>query len=353
MHDHASWSLNLGRWGSVHVRLHMFFLLFAAFTFYLSWRGGQSGGVSGVDWLAVQSICVLMIAVVIHEVGHWLAARRVGGSLNCIVLGPLGGLTAVRGVRDPRWELLAHLAGPAANLAVCLLCLPPLMTGSGIAGLLNPLAPEGLVVANQSAFWTPLRLLFWINWSLALINLLPVFPFDGGRALRSAVLWKWPDAGRPAASQLVAMLARFIAVGIIIIAFLLQVDVTASVLPVRFALMLLAIFLFFSAQHEERRCVEEIAQDDVLRTGEFPSDLADLERAFSRSPAHPSGPLQRWMQRRRQSRIRRQLEREAAEERSVDEILARLHRYGMNALSPEDKALLERVSARLRSRQRY
>jgi Zn-dependent protease len=351
MHDHVSWSLSLGRWGGVRVRLHMFFLLFAAFTFYLSWHDSHSGLSQTVDWLAVQILLVLLISVVLHEAGHLVAAWRMGGRLDTIVLGPLGGLTSVHGVREPRSEMVVHMAGPAANFAVCLVCVPILAkTSSGFVGLLHPLAPQGLAISGSSAVLRLLQLLLWINWSLALLNLLPVFPFDGGRAFRAAVLIKWPEAGRPAASQLVVTVAKFIAIGIFITAFLLHFGDAESVLPMRFALVLLAIFLFFSAQHEERRCAEEIENDDLLRWGEFSSDLSGLERAFSESGTPATGPLKRWMERRRELRIERQLEVEAAEERSVDEILDRLHKRGMDALSPADKALLERVSARLRSR---
>jgi Zn-dependent protease len=351
MHDHASWSLNLGRWGGVRVRLHMFFLLFAAFTFYLSWRSNYYGQSNSVDWLAVHILCVLLVSVAIHEVGHLIAAWRFGGRLESVVLGPLGGLTSVRDIRQPRSELVAHLAGPAANLTICLLCIPILMaTSTGFVGLLHPLAPQGLAIGEHSMLLRSLQLLFWVNWSLALINLLPVFPFDGGRALRAIVLIKWPEAGRPAASHLVVTVAKFIAVGVFITAFLLKFGDAENVLPMRFALVLLAIFMFFSAQHEERRCAEEVDSDDLLMCGEFSSDLSELEQALSQSSVRPTGPVKRWMERRRELRIERQLEVEAAEEQSVDEILDRLHKRGMDALSSADKALLERVSARLRSR---
>jgi Zn-dependent protease len=329
----------------------MFFLLFAAFTFYLSWHDNQNGSAQTVDWLAVQILFVLFVSVVIHEAGHLVAAWRVGGRLDTVVLGPLGGLTSVQGVREPRFEIVAHLAGPATNLAVCLVCLPILATtSSGFAGLLHPLAPQGLAVGDGTTLLSLLQLFFWINWSLALLNILPVFPFDGGRAFRAALLVKWPEAGRPATSQAVVTIAKFVAVGIFITAFLLRFEDAQSVLPMRFALVLLAIFLFFSAQHEERRCAAEVENDDLLRSGEFSSDLSDLERAFSESDGPSGGSLKRWVERRRELRIERQLEVEAAEEQSVDEILGRLHEQGMDALSSADKALLERVSARLRSR---
>ena len=351
MHDHASWSLSLGRWGSVHVRLHMFFLLFAAFTFYLSWRDNQASGSSGIDWVVAQSLGVLLLSVALHEVGHVFAAWRLGGSVTCVVLGPLGGLTSVKGIRDHRSELVAHLAGPAVNFALCLLCVPVLLATSGnLLGLLAPLAPEGLTESNGFSFLIPVKLCFWINWTLTLVNLLPVFPFDGGRALRAAILLKWPEAGRGAASQFVASVAKFVAVGVFITAFLLDFEDAGSLIPMRFALILLSIFLFFSAQHEERRSA---ASDDgnLLFDSDLTSDLSGLEREFARTPGHSSGPLRRWLDRRREIRARRQSELEAQEEQCVDEILTRLHEYGMGSLSPEDKALLQRVSARFRSRQ--
>jgi Zn-dependent protease len=330
----------------------MVFLLFAAATFYLSWRDEQITGSSGLDWVVAQSLGVLLLSVALHEAGHVFAAWRLGGLVDSVVLGPLGGLTSVRGMQDHRSEVLAHLAGPAVNLALCLLCAPVLLATSGnLVGLLAPLAPEGLTESNGFAFLVPVKLCFWVNWTLVLVNLLPVFPFDGGRVLRSAILLKWPHAGRLAASQFVASTAKFIAVGIFVTAFLLHFDDADSLIPMRFALILLSIFLFFSAQHEERRSAASETDASLFDPAPVP-DLAGLEREFARNPGHAPGPLRRWLDRRREIRERRQSELEAHEEQRVDEILARLHKHGLDSLSPDDRALLQRVSARLRSRQR-
>jgi Zn-dependent protease len=351
MHDHASWSLSLGRWGSVHVRLHMLFLIFAACTFYLSWRDNQAGGTSGIDWVVAQSLGVLLLSVALHELGHVFAAWRLGGSVSCIVLGPLGGLTSVKELPDYRSELMAHLAGPAVNFVLCLLCTPILLATSGnLVGLLTPLSPEGLTESNGFSFLIPVKLCFWINWTLTLVNLLPVFPFDGGQALRAAILLRWPEAGRRAASQFVSSVAKFVAVGVFVTAFLLEFEDEGSLIPMRFALILLSIFLFFSARYEERRSAASDGGNRLLDS-ELTSDLSGLERELARTSGHPSGPLRRWLDRRREIRSQRQLEIEATEERCVDAILARLHEHGMDSLSAEDRALLERVSARFRSRQ--
>ena len=350
MHDHASWSLGFGRWGGVHVRVHMFFVLFAAFTCYLSWPDGKTAGSPKVDELAIYGLSILLVSVLLHEVGHLWAARRLGGRLDQIVLVPWGGLTTVRGIADPRAELLTHLAGPAAHVAVCLLCAPLLVGPSGhLLGLMNPLAPEQL--ADPPTALKLVRLAFWINWTLLLLNLLPVFPFDGGAAFRAAMLVKWPELGRRGASWVVASLAKVAVIAVAVLALVLPFDDESyGLVPLRFPLVLLCIFLYFSAQHEERRsAAEESDEDDPFSDSRLPANLSSLEHAVEQG-GDSSGPLQRWKERRRELRLRRQRALEAEEERRVDEILQRLHNHGMQALSPEDRALLDRVSARYRSR---
>ena len=153
-------------------------------------------GWTGWPWYA---LFILSASVLAHELGHWWAARRLGGRLDPLVLAPWGGLTSPRGIRDPGAELLVHLAGPAAQVAACLLLAPLLVSASGnLPGLLHPLAPEDLTVGTTAVVLA--KLTFWLNWTLLLVNLMPVFPFDGGAALRAAILLKWPDLGRRGAS---------------------------------------------------------------------------------------------------------------------------------------------------------
>lgn len=349
MHDHASWSVGFGRWAGVHVRVHMFFFLFAALTCYLSWWEGNVAGSPQVDRLAVCALLILLASVLLHELGHLWAAQRLGGRLDPLILVPWGGLTSTRGIREPGAELLVHLAGPAAQVAVCLLCAPLLVSASGnLPGLLHPLAPEDLTVGTTAIVVT--KLTFWLNWTLLLVNLLPVFPFDGGAALRAAILLKWPELGRRGASWLVASLAKAAVLGLAVLAFFVPFDDSHGLVPLRFALILLCIFLYFSAQHEDRRsAAEEADRDDPFSDPDIPGDLASLEGAIERRTDRP-GPLQRWLERRQELQHYHQLQQEAEEERSLDEILERLHQHGRESLSPEDRALLERVSARYRSR---
>jgi Zn-dependent protease len=350
MHEHASWSLNLGRWGGVHVRLHMAFLLFVAFTLYLSFQHTGGSGEQNTDWIAVQSLAVLLAGVLVHEWGHLWATKRLGGSVDQIVLGPLGGLAPPNGLRDPAAELLAHLGGPLANFVACLFCLPVLLaTSSAVAGLLCPWSPRG--VTEGGTLMVLVKLLFWINWGLLLVNLLPAFPFDGGGISRALILLRWPGVGRRGASVIVGHIAKVIALSMVVLPFLFPPDNEVTLLPTQFAFVLLGIFLFFSAQNEERREAVREAEEQMLRDFDVSVDLDQLEREFAHAAERPTGPLRRWLQRRQERRLSRQRQLEEEEERRVDEILAKLYQDGMQALSAEDRALLERVSARYRSRQ--
>src|SRR6185436_12091298 len=108
----------------------------------------------------------------LHEIGHCLAAFRVGGSADQIVLGPLGGLATPHVPHEPQNELACALAGPAVNFLVCLMLAPPLaMAGADVLGLLRPLQPKD--VTEGALLLAGLKLTFWINWLLVLVNMLP------------------------------------------------------------------------------------------------------------------------------------------------------------------------------------
>ncbi len=326
----------------------MFFLLFAACALFLQWQ--YVDVLPQLQWLVPCSLLVLFVSVLLHESGHVWFARRHEGVAEQIILGPLGGLVPVHVIGDPRAEFTAHLAGPAVNLILCTICTPALvLTGSQVWGLLNPLSPDDLTIGTTTEVM--LKLTFWLNWTLLLINLIPAFPLDGGYALRSALLARWPMLGPVRASRIATRTGQAIACLLAIGALLWRFDEPEQFLAIRLSLVLLAILLFFSAR--QRRLADEREEEDSLLLGyEFTGSLAALERDVEQSGAEAPGPLRRWMQQRRQTRLRRQREQEQQEEKRVDEILARLHEQGMQSLSTEDRALLERVSARYRSRLR-
>jgi stage IV sporulation protein FB len=349
MREHGNWSVGLGRWGGLHVRLHVFFLLFATVTLYLSWldqRGEAAGGLAAV---VAMGLGILLVSVLLHSLGHHYAATRLGGNVDQIVIWPLGELSPIRPPREPHAELVVHSAGPLVNLVMCLACAALLLTqtNGALIGLLHPLHPENL---TEGSMWlVGLKLTFWINWLLLLVNLIPAFPFDGGRALRAVLAAQWSHAGRRHASVVVARLAQVAAVGLLIVAWLVRGEEPAGVTPAWFALVLLAICLFFSASYEQER-YDDDPEDDELFGYDFSQGYTSLERTDDPPQSKP-GPVSQWIEQRRQAKLRRQREIEEEEERRVDEILVRLHEHGLESLSRDDRELLERVSTRYRKRE--
>lgn len=341
MGDFAAWSLSLGNWHGVRVRLHIFFLLFAVQAVYIASQAKERG----IVVFAGISLLVLLVSVLLHELGHAFAASRVGGYVDQIVIWPLGGLSPPHVPHDPQLELLAALAGPVVNALIVVFTAPLLLIGSqDVLGLFVPLAPAGLT--EGTAVFVGLKLIFWINWMLLLINLLPAFPFDGGRVLR-ALLWSQFDY-RTAAFW-VTRTAMVFAIGICFLAWWMKDIYATALVPAWVPLLLFAIFLWFGAQSEEAR-IENGAGEDDLFGYDFSQGYTSLEREAHQKHAGPS-PLRRWLDERREARRVRQEATEREEEQQVDAILARLHEGGIKGITPQERAILERVSARYRNRQ--
>jgi len=342
MNDMPSWSLTIGRWRHVHLRLHAIFIAVAVFAMFLA----THDPVAGSPGYGLLGIAILLASVLAHELGHCFAAARVGGSSEQIVIGPLGGLGNVEIPREPQSELIATLAGPLVTLGILLLMLPLLLaTGNSVPPLLSPLEPVGLI---DGVWWAvAIKLAFWTNWLILIVNLLPAFPLDGARILRTML---WPALDYRSAGHVAVRASKFTALGICLLAWLMRDAQSADVLPAWVPLLLLAIFIYFSAQHEAAR-LDEGEWDEELLSYDFSQGYTSLERT-SETPRRPGRSMRRWLKNRREQRRQRQLFQEQEEERQVDEILLRLHETGMNGLTAKERSLLNRVSARYRSRQR-
>lgn len=368
------WTVSLGRWWNVHVRLHMFFCLFAAFAVYLT-----SYPFDSPNWLGIGCVAALFVSVLLHEIGHVVIARRMGGIADDIVIGPLGGLSAVRVPYEPQSELVALMAGTLVNIALCFVtALALAIIQSQDADLIAMLRPSVSYLGSTQELTTVavLKLVFWVNWSLILVNLIPAFPFDGGRSLHAVLAFLWPEV--PARQALVAVcrLGRVLAVvGLLLACFYFApgepvvVPPTGAPVdgiqspnvpqpPIWFVLSLLSIYVFFSARREELQQTELDRDEDTVFGYDFSQGYTSLERSLeddteSRIDTEPPplGMISRWLENRRQAQQQRQQDQEFEDEKHVDEILDRLHKHGMRSLSPEDKALLNRVSKRYRSRQ--
>ncbi|HEV3007225.1 MAG TPA: M50 family metallopeptidase [Pirellulales bacterium] len=349
MRELLNWNVPLGRWAGVQVRLHAFFVLFGIVALYLGTRGQKQGGLA--ETVAV--VGVLFVSVLVHELGHCFVARRLGGSADQVLLWPLGGLIQVNVGHEPQHELFVALAGPTANFAVCGITAGPIWWALGpegakeLGGMMR-FAPPGTVA--ELVWFDLLRWTFWINWLLGSINLLPAFPWDGGRSLRCLI---WPKSDYKTAVVWVGRIAMLMALGIAALGVCVAAGWTHGSEDSSYAalaLLLLGLFLFVSAKQESER-LSEVDPDDALFGYDFSQGYTSLERAGTSHKASP-GVLRKYLEERRATRLRKQQQIEAEEERRVDDVLARLHEAGLHTLSDEDRALLDRVSARYRNRLR-
>ena len=341
MRDLLSWKIYLGRWGGVRVYLHAFFLLLAIISLHLSARADDPQLV----WYAGASMLMLLASVLFHEFAHCFAARRMGCCADQVLLWPFGGLTPVNVAHDPQRELITTLAGPIANLLVCVTVIGVLVvrlspTESGqLLLLLNPLNPP---FGDRLDLNSYLMMAFWLNWMLVVVNGLPAPPLDGGQILRAVV---WPSLGLRSATQFVSRAATITAIAALITAWLVRENYSFASVP----LVILGFVLYFGTRTETETGGEGEA-DERMFDYDFSQGYTSLERAGEAAGTRPVGPLKGWLERRREDKARRQRELEELEERRVDGILARLHATGMDGLTPEERALLDRVSARYRSR---
>jgi Zn-dependent protease len=167
------WSLSLGRWFGIPVYLHFTFLMVLGFLVLTHWLGSRSvtATLAGAGFFAAIFACVLL-----HEFGHALMARRYGIGTKDITLLPIGGLARLERMPDkPVQELWIAVAGPAVNVAIV----------AGLAFwllLTNTFEPVSSLSATQGSL---IERLMMVNGFLVLFNLLPAFPMDGGRVLRS------------------------------------------------------------------------------------------------------------------------------------------------------------------------
>lgn len=244
-------SLKLGTFAGIPVKLHWTFFLLVLFIAYVAFSESLSG--QHTLWFGLY-VLTLFFCVVLHEYGHALAARYYGVKTRDIVLSPIGGVARLEKLPEkPFQELVIAFAGPLVNIVIALIVSMLLfMVADGSISLEDA---DILSIDGSQEFWLFVLIL---NLALFFFNLIPAFPMDGGRVLRSLLAMRW---GRVRATRWASIVGRTLAVGFVIFGLMYQL----------YLLAFIGVFIFLSASAEYNYArlsekFEEYTASDIMRT---------------------------------------------------------------------------------------
>ena len=336
-----NWSFKVGRLFAIDIRIHILFIVCAVWLVSTQVRdGGPDGSFTRalIDGLGIE--CLLFLVVLMHEFGHCWGARRTGGTAEEILIWPLGGLASVSPPHTARAHMITTVAGPMVNVIFCTLSAIVLTVWVGTASVvpINPLSPfspiDPLVYTTAAQQW--LMIFFGINYVLLLFNLLPVFPFDGGRILQA---WLWKRKGHRRSMEIATSTGMFGAVAIALFGLFTDQG---------FLLFGVAAFGYITCW-QQRRMLRETAE---FGAGEFGYDFSKGYGAFDTDETETE-PSPGFFERRRLQKLARSAERVREERdahaRAVEDTLRKVSAEGVESLTPKERRILEEETQRQRT----
>jgi Zn-dependent protease len=232
-------SFRIAKVFGIPVELHWTFLLLLVWVFF-------AGGGEWSQWREILiwllTVTALFTCVVLHEFGHALMARRFGVNTRDIILSPIGGVARLEGLPEkPIHEFWVAIAGPLVNVVIILILLPlQFLFPSTLTHFLGLFSEE-----SNTFLWEMFRLeymipfLISINLMLVLFNLIPAFPMDGGRVLRSLLAMRF---SRLKATLWASRIGQFFAIGIF----------GLGLFEMNLVLAFIGLFVYFAAGAEYR-----------------------------------------------------------------------------------------------------
>ncbi len=248
-------TIPLGRIMRIPMKLHWSIFIFLLYIPFLGWY--KNIEIAEIITLFIVIIFVLG-SVLLHELGHSYAAKKLGIDTYDIVLSLIGGVARLEKIpEDPKEEFKVAIAGPLVNLFIfSLLCIFLLI--SFVVGVMD-VTPSMKVFLNPLVFLDqfepPIFIAFIYivavaNFALFLFNLLPVFPMDGGRIFRALMSNKM---GRPKATRIATITGKFLAL----------VMVGGGIFFYQPIWSFVGIFVFLMADIEYRQEKESLKYKDI------------------------------------------------------------------------------------------
>ena len=253
------WSYKFGKLLGIDLYVHITFFMLLAWILFsdLTSRGNMT-----VALIHLALLLITFAIVIMHELGHSMAARKLGIPTRDINLLPIGGMARLERMPEkPSQELFVALSGPAVNLALIVIFGAIRYLYSGQIFTLD----WGNHQAGLVDFF--LHWLIGINGGLLLFNLVPAFPMDGGRVLRALLGFKFDYLK---ATEIAYNVARVIAVLFFIAGF-------------KYGLMLtlIAVFVWYGGRTElnmvrQREMLKRMAAQRAKGGAHGPMTITDL-----------------------------------------------------------------------------
>ncbi len=309
-----NWSLPIGVYFAVRVRVHILLLVYAAYILFTT---------EDLFW-ALRMLLVLFVSVLLHEFGHVMACRRMRGDANDILMWPLGGLAFCAPPHSPWAHFVTVVWGPIVNLilaAVAYLVLF-LWQGEHIPVGLNPFSPW-IRWADSTAVEL-LALVFIVNYVLLLFNVAMVFyPLDGGRIMQTIL---WAKLGYGKGSYITSRVGIAGAVLVLLVGLITENRM----------LTLIAFFGLFESLQMGMRLKSEAMAGPTFD----PVGYGQSSRGADREP----GAVGRWLQGRRTRAQQAKAQRTRAFQGEVDRILDKVRDRGVQSLTRKEKRVLARAT---------
>jgi len=242
-----SWSVRIGKIFGIDVKVHLTFLLI------LVWGAINYGGSAGPLYGVLVTLALFAL-VLLHELGHSLAAMWYGIGVKDITLLPIGGVARLERMPErPIRELVVAIAGPAVNVVLAGVLFPVVM---GLA--FTQSTPFSLRLLSTPGLTGLLSFLLIANVSLVVFNMIPAFPLDGGRVLRAALGF---FTNYQNATNIAVQVGRILAVGLGIFA----------IFSGQIFMALIALFIFVAGGQEG----QAVAARSILRSVKTGQALMD------------------------------------------------------------------------------
>jgi Zn-dependent protease/CBS domain-containing protein len=259
-------SFKIGRAFGIDIKVHWsFFLLIAFFAFV----GYQESRNPVATLVTIAVVVALFFCVLLHEFGHSLVAQRLGLEIPDITLLPIGGVARLKNLPDkPSDEVKIAVAGPLVNVV-----LAPIFFGVAALVGADLLAPANLL-SGAGSFGEVLVYLGWLNIVLAVFNLIPAFPMDGGRVLRGLLATR---TGPVRATDISSAVGQFFAIAFILI------GITSG----QIFLAIIGVFILLGANGE----AQMVRQRELMRGLNVSDVMGTKPRTETVTPYHNFGQV--------------------------------------------------------------